>query len=478
MRGDLASRRRAGLPRARDRGARARRWPRRTRPSSPRPAASCSAEENRAAARAGRRLHGPAPRRSRVLVGRVAAARTIGRCSTTTRSPRCAACTAERETALPRGGRRHRRGGRGRRRGDRRSRSLRRARRRGSGSDPRPGPAARPGLRRVGRRRGRAVGWPTCCPPGARRVAVVTQAGMPDLRRPWTAPVVRCEIGDGERHKTLATVEDLCRAFARGGLTRADCVVAVGGGLVTDVAGSPPRRYHRGIAVVHVPTTLLGMVDAAIGGKTGVNLPEGKNLVGAFWQPAGGALRHRRAGHAARARVPQRARARWPSTTSSPATTCSPCRLDERVAARASPSRPTSWRPTSARPRPAPARPGGPSSTTATPSPTRWRSTGDHDLRHGEAVGHRPGLRRRAGRALGRIDAGPRRRAPRASSAAYDSTPRCRPGSTTTSCVALMGRDKKAIDGLTFVLDGPAGRRGGGRRRAGAVEAALARMGA
>src|SRR5207249_11385418 len=90
----------------------------------------------------------------------------------------------------------------------------------------------------------------------------------------------------GEQSKTLGTVESLCRRFAGSGLTRADCVVAVGGGMVTDVAGYAAASYHRGIAVVHVPTTLLGMVDAAIGGKTGVNLPEGKNLVGAFWQPA------------------------------------------------------------------------------------------------------------------------------------------------------------------------------------------------
>jgi len=122
-------------------------------------------------------------------------------------------------------------------------------------------------------------------PEGVRRVALVTQAGVPDLVA-LDRPVVRCEVGDGERHKTLATVEELCRAFARGGLTRGDCVVAVGGGLVTDVGGFAAASYHRGIAVVHVPTTLLGMIDAAIGGKTGVNLPEGKNLVGAFWQPA------------------------------------------------------------------------------------------------------------------------------------------------------------------------------------------------
>ena len=81
-------------------------------------------------------------------------------------------------------------------------------------------------------------------------------------------------------------MEALCRDFARWGLTRADVVVAVGGGVVTDVAGFAAAVYHRGVPVVHVPTTLLGQVDAAIGGKTGVNLPEGKNLVGAFWQPA------------------------------------------------------------------------------------------------------------------------------------------------------------------------------------------------
>jgi 5-deoxy-5-amino-3-dehydroquinate synthase len=82
-------------------------------------------------------------------------------------------------------------------------------------------------------------------------------------------------------------VEDLCREFARVGLTRHDVVIGVGGGMVTDVAGFAAASWHRGTPVVHVATSLLGMVDAAIGGKTGVNLPEGKNLVGAFWQPSG-----------------------------------------------------------------------------------------------------------------------------------------------------------------------------------------------
>ena len=75
--------------------------------------------------------------------------------------------------------------------------------------------------------------------------------------------------------------------MARSGMHRGDVVVAVGGGVVTDVAGYAASSYYRGIAVIHVPTTLLGQIDAAIGGKTGVNLPEGKNLVGSFWQPTG-----------------------------------------------------------------------------------------------------------------------------------------------------------------------------------------------
>ena len=92
-------------------------------------------------------------------------------------------------------------------------------------------------------------------------------------------------IDEGEDHKSLATIEMLCRRFVELGLSRKDLVVAVGGGLVSDVAGFAAASYHRGIGYVTVATTLLSQVDAAIGGKTAVNLPEGKNLVGAFWQP-------------------------------------------------------------------------------------------------------------------------------------------------------------------------------------------------
>ncbi|MGZ4705175.1 MAG: 3-dehydroquinate synthase family protein, partial [Acidimicrobiales bacterium] len=121
-------------------------------------------------------------------------------------------------------------------------------------------------------------------PPGARRAAIVTQPGIGVDVDPGIEHRTFL-IGTGEDTKTLAAVEDLCRQWAQWGLNRADVVVAVGGGMVTDVAGFAAAVFHRGVAVVHVSTTLLGQIDAAIGGKTGVNLPEGKNLVGAFWQP-------------------------------------------------------------------------------------------------------------------------------------------------------------------------------------------------
>jgi 5-deoxy-5-amino-3-dehydroquinate synthase len=120
--------------------------------------------------------------------------------------------------------------------------------------------------------------------PGAARAAVVTQDGIGVEVDPGL-PSERFTVPDGEEAKSLAVVEELCRGFARAGISRADVIVAVGGGVVTDVAGFAAASFHRGTPYVNVATTLLGQVDAAIGGKTGVNLPEGKNLVGAFWQP-------------------------------------------------------------------------------------------------------------------------------------------------------------------------------------------------
>ena len=126
-------------------------------------------------------------------------------------------------------------------------------------------------------------------PSSARRVAIVTQDGIPTKYIPSfeNLDVSTHIIGAGESHKTLSTIERLCREFSQAGLTRGDVIVAVGGGMVTDVAGFAAASYHRGIPVVHVATSLLAMIDAAVGGKTGVNIAEGKNLVGAYWQPHG-----------------------------------------------------------------------------------------------------------------------------------------------------------------------------------------------
>ena len=90
---------------------------------------------------------------------------------------------------------------------------------------------------------------------------------------------------DRETAKGLRAVESLCRSLIRTGADRRSLLVAVGGGVVGDVAGFVAASYLRGVALVHVPTTLMAQVDSAVGGKTGVNLPEGKNLVGAFYPP-------------------------------------------------------------------------------------------------------------------------------------------------------------------------------------------------
>jgi 3-dehydroquinate synthase len=128
---------------------------------------------------------------------------------------------------------------------------------------------------------------------GRDRVALVSQGVVAEAHAPAAAEALRdgrrdvaCfTIDEGEAAKRLSTVEVLCRQLATWGLRRGDAVVALGGGVVGDTVGFAAAVYHRGVAVVQAPTTLLAMVDAAIGGKTAVNLPEGKNLVGAFHQP-------------------------------------------------------------------------------------------------------------------------------------------------------------------------------------------------
>ena len=126
-----------------------------------------------------------------------------------------------------------------------------------------------------------------------RRVAVISDGHVDPLHGDAVAgaleadgrTVVRLVVPPGEASKRIPVWDDLLRRLARDGFGRDDAIVALGGGVVGDLAGYVAASYMRGIPVVQAPTSLLAMADAAIGGKTGVNLPEGKNLVGAFWQP-------------------------------------------------------------------------------------------------------------------------------------------------------------------------------------------------
>lgn len=297
---------------------------------------------------------------------------------------------------------------------------------------------------------------PDVLPAGAKRAAVVTQAGIGVDVAPGI-PSERFLIGDGEPAKALGTIGDLCSAWSRWGLTRGDVVVAVGGGVVTDVAGFAAAVYHRGVAVVHVPTTLLGMVDAAIGGKTGVNLPEGKNLVGAFWQPAAVLC-----DTDALATLPERERrsglgelAKYHFLTGRDLDGLD---LDDRVAAAveikaevvAADEREGASRPPHA---------GGPSRAILNYGHTlahALETAGRYDLRHGEAVAIGLVYAAELARRLGRID-GARVEQHRAVVGAYDLPMTLPAGADAGELVELMGRDKKAVSGLTFVLDGPGG---------------------
>jgi shikimate kinase/3-dehydroquinate synthase len=123
--------------------------------------------------------------------------------------------------------------------------------------------------------------WPSA----GRRIVVSdeTVAALHAARVPDVAGSI--EVPAGEEHKTLQTAERVWHALVAQGVTRADHLVALGGGVVGDLAGFCAATYQRGIGVVQVPTTLVAQVDSAYGGKTGVDLPEAKNYVGAYHQP-------------------------------------------------------------------------------------------------------------------------------------------------------------------------------------------------
>ncbi len=129
---------------------------------------------------------------------------------------------------------------------------------------------------------------------GVRRVAVLHPAGLADLGGRVRASLAEAgydahalELPDGEAAKDVSVAAFCWSVLGRCGFTRSDAVVTVGGGATTDMGGFVAATWLRGVKVVHVPTTVLGMVDAAVGGKTGMNTPEGKNLVGAFHEPTG-----------------------------------------------------------------------------------------------------------------------------------------------------------------------------------------------
>jgi len=288
-------------------------------------------------------------------------------------------------------------------------------------------------------------------PPMARRAAIVSQAGIPFSIDPGV-PYERLDVGPGEGHKTLATVEHLTRAFAVLGLTRNDVVIAVGGGLVTDLAGFAAASWHRGVPVVHVATTLLGMIDAAIGGKTGVNLPEGKNLVGAFWQPVGvicdlDALatlpaRERRSGDGEMAKyhfltgddlASMGLAARVARCVEIKAEFVA---ADEREHV------------------------GGGRRALLNYGHTLAHAleiATEHALSHGEAVGVGLVYAAELARQLGRVDEDRVAAHRRVVGDEYALATTVRAGVRPDHLVELMARDKKALHGLTFVLDGPSG---------------------
>lgn len=118
------------------------------------------------------------------------------------------------------------------------------------------------------------------------RVFALSGRAVSDSLRAAGFTVSRWLMGEGERFKSLRTLDQALAVLSRAGLERNDVVVALGGGVVGDLAGFAAAVYLRGIPFINVPTTLLAQIDSSVGGKTGINLPAGKNLVGAFHQPS------------------------------------------------------------------------------------------------------------------------------------------------------------------------------------------------
>ena len=288
---------------------------------------------------------------------------------------------------------------------------------------------------------------PAVIPEDVSRIAVVTQEGIEASIETGISSNIHF-IPDGEEAKRLSVVEGLCSNFARQGLTRRDLVIGVGGGVVTDVAGFAASIYHRGVRVIHVPTTLLGQIDAAIGGKTGVNLDEGKNLVGTFWQPNAVVCdtnllsslppREFRSGLGELAKYHFLGGEQLDSLP-----------MDERIAACVQ---------IKADAVASDEREGGDRAllnyghTLA----HALEVEGQFDLRHGEAVAIGIEYAALVAYEIGRIDQVKLDEHRRVLDA-YELPRQLQPGSDADQVIELFTRVKKAIDGLTFVLDGPNG---------------------
>ncbi len=284
-------------------------------------------------------------------------------------------------------------------------------------------------------------------PPSVRRVAVITQEGIGVDVDPGVEHRV-LTVPDGEDAKRLDTIGELASEMARWGVTRRDAVVSVGGGVVSDLAGYLAASYHRGIEVVHVSTSLLGQIDAAIGGKCGVNLPEGKNLLGAFKQPAavicdtetlltlppaefisgmGELAKYHFLGGGRLDRVPL-----TPRVAACVRIKADVVADDETEGGRRAI---LNYGHTLAH---------------------ALESATDYGIRHGEAVAVGLIYAAELARALGRIDDA-RVAEHRRVVDAYGLDAHIPPGLDPAEIVELFARDKKAIEGITFVLDGPDG---------------------
>ncbi len=290
--------------------------------------------------------------------------------------------------------------------------------------------------------------------PRARRAALVTQEPIatslrssgivcdPGLEHRWFT------IGDGEHHKRLSTVESLCEEWASWGMTRNDVVIAVGGGIVTDVGGFAASCYYRGVKVIYVSTTLLGMIDAAVGGKTGVNLSAGKNLVGAFWQPSAVVCdldtlatmppRERACGFGEMAKYHFLGVDGLPELPLlDQVARC--VELKARIVSQDE-------------------REDGVRATLnyGHTLAHAMETVGDHALRHGEAVAIGLVYAAELAHVLGRISAA-RVAEHRRVVESFDLSTTIPAGLERDRLIDAMRRDKKALDGLTFVLDGPDG---------------------